>query len=147
MGQVHALVTELTSHLVHTVEATDDQHLEVQLWGDTQVHVHVEVVVVGDERLGGGTTSNGVEHGGLNGDEVALVEPATDVGVDLGTSDEDITGLVVHHEIEVSLAESLLRVLEAIVVVGDLAGSVPDLRRGNMRGCVGVPGEDRVTGE
>jgi hypothetical protein len=120
VSQVHALVSELSAHLVDSVQATDDEHLEVQLRGDTEVHVHIQIVVVGDERLSGGATSNGVEHGGLHGDEVPVVEPAADVRVNLGTGDEDVSDVVVHHEIEVSLAEPLLGVLEAIVVIGDL---------------------------
>lgn len=120
MREIHALITELTSDFVHTVQTTDDKHLEVQLRGNTEVHVHVEVVVVGHERLGSSTASNGVEHRGLNGDKVPVIEPATDVGVNLGTGNKNIAGLLVHHEVQVALAETLLGVLEAIVVVGDL---------------------------
>lgn len=120
VGEIDRLVTELTAHLVDAVEATDDKHLEVQLGGDTQEHVHVEVVVVGDEGLGGGTSGNDVEHGGLDRDEVAVIEPTADVRVDLGAGDEDVASLVVHHEIKVALAEALLGVLEAVMVVGDL---------------------------
>lgn len=120
VSQINAFVTELTAHLVDTVETTDNKHLEVQLGGNTQEHVHVEIVVVGNEGLGSGTASNDVEHGGLDRDEVAVVEPAANVRVDLGAGDEDIAGLVVHHEIEVTLAETLLVVLEAVVVIRDL---------------------------
>lgn len=120
MSQINAFVTELTAHFVDTVKTADNKHLEVQLGGDTQEHVHVEIVVVGDERLGSGTASNDVEHGGLDRNEVAVIEPAADVGIDLGAGDKDVAGLVVHHEIEVALAETLLVVLEAVVVIGDL---------------------------
>lgn len=120
VGQIHALVTELTSDFVDAVDATDNQHLEVKLRGNTQEHVHVEVVVVGDEGLGSGAAGDGVQHGGLDGDKVTVVEPATHVSVDLGTGEEDIPCSVVHHEIKVALAETLLRVLETIVVVGNL---------------------------
>lgn len=136
VGEINALVTELTSHFVDSVETTNNKHLEVQLRGDTQVHVHVEVVVVGDEGLGSGTASNDVEHGGLDRDEVTVVEPATDIRVNLGTSDKDLAGLVIHHQVEVSLTETLLRVLEAVVVVGDLvqAGRQEnDFRGGNRQ--------------
>jgi hypothetical protein len=120
VSQIHALISKLSAHLIDTVQSTDDKHLEVELRSNTEVHVHVEIVVVGNEGLGGGTTSNGVEHGGLDGDEVPVVEPTADVGVNLGTGDEDVSDVVVHHEIEVALAESLLGVLETVVVIGDL---------------------------
>lgn len=66
VGQIHALISELASHLVDSVQSTDNKHLEVKLGSDTEEHVHVEIVVVSNEGLGGGTTSNGVEHRGLH---------------------------------------------------------------------------------
>lgn len=76
--------------------------------------------MVGHERLSSSAAGNGVEHGGLDGDEVAVVEPAAHIGVDLCACDKDVASLVVHHEVEVALAEALLGVLEAVVVIGDL---------------------------
>jgi hypothetical protein len=123
VSQIHALISELSAHLIDSVQSTDDEHLEVELRSDTEVHIQVKIVVVSNERLGGGTTGLGVKHGGLDSDEIPVIEPAADVGVDLGTGDEDVSDIVVHHEIEVALAESLLGVLEAIVVIGDLKRS------------------------
>lgn len=120
VGKVHAFVTELTSDLVHTVQATNSEHLEIQLRSNTQEHVHVQVVVVSDKRLGSSTASNSVKHGGLDSDEVPVIKPSADEGVDLGTSDKNVAGLVVHHQVQVTLAETLLGVLETVVVVGDL---------------------------
>jgi hypothetical protein len=74
--------------------------------------------VVSGEGLGSSTTSNLVHHGSLNLNEVALVEVSADPGDHLGSSDEDIAGLLVADEIEVSLAVSLLEILEAVVVIG-----------------------------
>ncbi len=121
MGQIHALISELTSHLVHTVETTNDKHLKVQLRGDAKEHLHVEVVVVSLEGPGGGTTGNGVEHGGLHGNKVAVVEPAAKVAVNLSASKQNIASLVVHHQIQVTVTEARLGVLEAIVVIRDLS--------------------------
>lgn len=120
VSQIRTLVTELSAHLVHAVQTTNDQHLEVQLGRDTQEHVHVEVVVVSNEGLGSGTASNDVEHGSLDRDEIALIEPASDEAVDLGAGDENLAGLVIHHQVKVSLTEALFGVLEAVVVVGNL---------------------------
>lgn len=66
MSQIHALISELTSHLVDSVQSTDNKHLEVQLRGDTEEHVHVKIIVVSNEWLSSGTTSNGVKHRGLH---------------------------------------------------------------------------------
>lgn len=123
VSQIHALISELSTHLINSVQSTDNEHLEIELRSDTEVHVHVKIVVVSDEGLGSGTTGNGVEHGGLHCDEIPIIKPTADVGVDLGAGDEDVSDVIVHHEIEVSLAESLLRILEAIVVIGNLRQS------------------------
>ena len=69
---VHALVAERAPDLEHTVEATDDQALEVELGGDAQVQRHVEGVVVGDERAGVGAAGLDVEDRRLHLDEAAL---------------------------------------------------------------------------
>ena len=44
------LVAEVLAELVDPLEAADDAALEVQLGGDAQVQVAVELVVVGRER-------------------------------------------------------------------------------------------------
>jgi len=73
--------------------------------------------VVSGERLSGSTTSNLIHHRSLNLNEVALVEVSADPGDHLGSGDEDIAGLLVADEVEVSLAVSLLEILEAVVVI------------------------------
>ncbi len=51
MGHVDTLVSELSPDLVDSVDATDDQHLVVQLRRDSHEQLHVQVVVVSHERL------------------------------------------------------------------------------------------------
>jgi hypothetical protein len=72
--------------------------------------------VVGAEGLGGGTTGNGVHHGRLNLSEVTSIQETADEFDDLSTSAEDIARAVVHDEVQVALAETLLLVLEAVVL-------------------------------
>lgn len=62
VGQVNALVTELPSNFVDTVHAADDEHLKVKFRSDSHEQIHLELVVVGNERLGRGTSSNHVHH-------------------------------------------------------------------------------------
>lgn len=78
---------------------------------------------MGDEGLGSSTTSDGVKHGRLHRDKVTVVEPATNIRVDLCASDEDLSRLLIHHEIKIALAETGFGVLEAIVIVGNLKGT------------------------
>lgn len=72
--------------------------------------------MVSDEGLGGGTTGNGVHHGSLHLSEVTVIEVLTDIADNLGTSAEDVAGAIIHDKIQVTLAETLLLVLEAVVL-------------------------------
>lgn len=116
VGKVNAFVSELATHLIHTLQTTDDQHLQVQLRRDTHEQVHVEVVVVSHERLRSRTTSNGVHHGGFHLNEVAGIEETTNVANNLRPGDEDIARFIVHDQIEVALTETLLLILQTVVL-------------------------------
>lgn len=48
--RVHALVSEDSADLVYAVESADDQPFQIKLRLDAQVHIHVERVVMRDER-------------------------------------------------------------------------------------------------
>ena len=78
-----ALVAEDATDLEHPLHAADDQPLEVQLQRDAQVQVHVERVVVGDERSGMGATGLEVQHRCLDLDEAFGVQRAAEAGDDL----------------------------------------------------------------
>ncbi|KAI6775311.1 hypothetical protein HG530_002069 [Fusarium avenaceum] len=118
VGKISTLVTELASNFVNTVKTANHEHLKVKLGSNTHEHLHVVLVVMSGEGLGSSTTGNLVHHGSLNLNEVALVEVSADPGDHLGSSDEDVAGLLVADEIEVSLAVSLLEILEAVMVIG-----------------------------
>lgn len=115
VSQVNALVSELATDLIHTFQTTDNEHLQIQLWGDTHEQIHIELVVVGDERLGSRTSGNGVHHRRLDLGEVTVIEEVTDILDNLGAGDKHIPRLVVHDQIQVPLAVALLLILEAVV--------------------------------
>lgn len=66
VGEVDALVPELATNLIHPLEASDNQHLQVELGGDSHKELHVEVIVVCYKGPGCGTPRNHVHHGSLN---------------------------------------------------------------------------------
>ena len=74
--EAHALVAEVLADLVDAVDAADDAALEVQLGGDAQVEVALELVVVGDEGPGQGAAVERLQHRRLDLDEAAGVEEA-----------------------------------------------------------------------
>src|SRR3546814_5949447 len=86
----HALVAEVAVDLVHALEATDDQALEVELRRHAQEQVQVERVVVRGERLGRRTTGQVMHHRRLDFEEAPRVEPATDRADHLRALDEPL---------------------------------------------------------
>lgn len=118
--EIGAFVAELLAELVDTLNAAHHKHLEVQFWGDAHEHVGVVFVDVGDERLGRCTAGNRVHHRGLDLDKAVGIKVSANVGDDLGPREEDVARLVVHDQIQVTLAKPRLDVLQAIVLRGNL---------------------------
>ena len=58
---VHALVAEDTSHLIDPVHAADDEPFKIKLGLDTEIHIHIEGVVVSLEGMGVSTSRNPLE--------------------------------------------------------------------------------------
>ena len=114
----HALVAEDPADLEHPLHAADDQPLEVQFERDAQVQLHVERVVVGDERPGVGAAGLDVQHRRLDLDEAALVQRAAEAGDDRVADLEGPPRLVVDDQVGVALAEPGVGVGQAVPLVG-----------------------------
>mmetsp|Transcript_6962 Transcript_6962/g.23963 ORF Transcript_6962/g.23963 Transcript_6962/m.23963 type:complete len:492 (+) Transcript_6962:1135-2610(+) len=112
VSHVNAFVTELPANLVHAVHSSNDEHLQVQLGGDAHEEVHVEVVVVRDEGLGGRASRDHVHHGSLHLDEFPLVQERAHELDNLAPGDEGVPALGVDHEVQVALPVPRLLVLE-----------------------------------
>ena len=74
---VDALVAEVAVDLEDAVDAADQAALEEELGGDAHVQIDVEGVHVGDEGLGRRTAVDGLQHRGLDLDEIVVVERTT----------------------------------------------------------------------
>ena len=108
------LVAEVLADLVDLLHAAHDQAFQVQLGGDPQVEVAVELVVVGDERLGERAAVPGLEDGRLDLDEALAVEVAAD-GRDHARADKEVLArLLVHQQVEVALAVARLGVGQSV---------------------------------
>jgi hypothetical protein len=115
--EAHALVAEVFADLVHPVDAADDAALEIQLGGDAQVQVALELVVVSDERPGQGAAVQRLEDRRLDLDEAAVVQEPAHRGDDLGALDEDRARVVVGGEVQIPLAVPRLDAGEAVVLL------------------------------
>ena len=59
---LHTFVTEILSDFVYTLKTAYDKSLQVKLGGDTQVEVHIQCVVVGDEGACACTAGDGLQN-------------------------------------------------------------------------------------
>jgi len=103
-------VPEHPPDLEDPLEAPHHQPLEVQLRRDAQVQVDVERVVVGDERLGGRATRDGLEHRGLHFHEPAVLEPATHEAQQAAAQRERAPAVLVGPQVDVALAVAQVHV-------------------------------------
>lgn len=119
VGSIDLLVSELLSDFVNSVKSSDDQHLQVQFWSDSHEHIQLEIVVVGDEWLSSGPSYNHIHHWSFYFNEISIIEELSDELDDLGSGQEDISGIWIHDKIKISLSVSLFLVMESLVELGE----------------------------
>mmetsp|Transcript_13827 Transcript_13827/g.40889 ORF Transcript_13827/g.40889 Transcript_13827/m.40889 type:complete len:270 (+) Transcript_13827:858-1667(+) len=122
--EVHPLVAEEAADLVHPVQPSDDQHLEVELGRDPHVHVEVEVVVLGDEGARRRAARDRIHHRRLDLEEAVHVEEAAEEVDGARAGDERAARRRVHDQVEVALAVASLLVCEAARAGRDLGQHV-----------------------
>src|SRR5579871_5381056 len=88
-----ALVAEVAVDLVDAVEASDDEALEVELGSDAEEEVDVELIVVGGEGAGCGSSGDLLHHGGFDFEVTSAVEEGADGAEDGGSLDEDFANV------------------------------------------------------
>ena len=105
----------------------------MQLDGDAEVELHVEGVVVGDERLGQCTAGDGVEDRRLDLDEATLLQPAPHETEQPAAHEKDAARLRRHPQIDVALPVARVDVGHAVPLVREGSAGlgqqhpVPDL--------------------
>ena len=115
MSLVHTLVAEVLTHLIDSLEASYDEALQIELSSDTHVHILIQRIEVGDKRTGRGTTGNVLQDGGVNLRITCTIENATQRADDGGTLQEGLLHALVHHQVDIALAITKLRIVELIV--------------------------------
>ena len=98
----------------YPLEPADDQTLQVELGGDAQVEVLVELVVVRDEGARERAAVARLEDGRLNLDEAVVVKRAADRAHHARAKLEIRAALLVHEQVDVAAAVALLDVGEAV---------------------------------
>ena len=131
-----ALVAEDAADLEDLLEATGDQPLEIQLGRHAQVHVHVERVVVRDERLRVRASRQRLQDRRLDFDEAAIFEPAPHERHEPAAKLEDPADVVADPQVDVALAVPRVGIGDAMPLVGERP-----LRFGEQRPLVDAYGE------
>ena len=115
MGLVHTFVAEVLAHFVDALETAYDEALQVELGGNTHVHVLIQCIEVGDERTCRSTTGNVLQDGGVDLSVAGIVENTTQGTDDGGTLQESIFDALVDHQVDITLAITELRIVELVV--------------------------------
>ena len=112
------LVPEVAVDLVHALEPTDDEPLEVELRRDPEIQIDVERVVVRLEWPGDGAARDRLHHRRLDLQEAARVEEPPQRRDEPRAEQEDRADVGVHDEVHVTLPIAGLHVLEAVPLLG-----------------------------
>ena len=108
---VHTLVAEYAPDFVNFVETADYEPLEIQLGLNTQVHIHIQRVVVRFERARGGADLERGEYGGVDFQKSLAVEISADLGKYARTLDESFFYFGIYDKVEIPLAVTRVHVL------------------------------------
>ena len=114
MRAVHTFVAEVTAELIHTLEAPDDETLQIKFVGDTQIERDIQRVVMRDEGARSSTARDRLQYGRIDLDVATLVEELAHRIEDLRTLEEDILNMAIDDEVNIALAEAELRISEAV---------------------------------
>ena len=107
----HALVAEYTAYLVYLLKASHNQALQVQFGLDTQVHVHIQGVVVGHKGPGRRADFQGMEHRRVHLQISPGIQELPDKGGDAAALDEGILDLRIDNQIQIPLTVPGIRIL------------------------------------
>ncbi len=118
MAGGNPLVAEVAVEFVDAVHAADEEALEVEFRRDAQEELHVERVVVRDERLRRGAPRDGVHHRRLHLQEPARIEELPQKPDDLHPRLEDLHHVRVRGQVRISLTVPDLHVGQSVPLLG-----------------------------
>ena len=107
-------VAEVAIQLEDPLDPADQKALEKQLRRYSEVEVHIQRVVVGDERPGGGASGNRLHHRRLDFQEIPLLKKTADQPDDLGSFFKEVSDFAIDHEIHVALPVTNLDIRQPV---------------------------------
>ena len=115
VAPVHAFVAEVTADLIYTLKSSYYQSLQVQLSRYTQVHIHIQRVMMRYERTSTRATGYSLQYRCLHLRISRLVKHLTHRPEDRRTLQEGVLHPLVHHQIDIPLTIPLLRIIEPVI--------------------------------
>ena len=111
---IHCLVPEVAGYLKNFLESPDNQPFKVEFGSDPQEEFLVKEVVVGGKRAGICTTVDRLQDRGFELEEPVVIEIPADKGDDPVPAPEYLPALVIHNQINITLAIALFDVGQAV---------------------------------
>src|SRR5918995_155660 len=103
VSPVHPFVSEVVADFVYPLQSADQQPLEIQLIGYSEVQRHVQGVVMRDERLSRRASVQGLKNRGFHFQKAALVQEASHEGGGFRAEHEHVPYVRVNSKIGVPL--------------------------------------------
>ena len=118
MANRHAFVAEVAVDFKDAFKTADHEALQIQFRRDSQVHIHIERIVVRDKGFCIGAARDRVEHRRFHFKEAVIEHEGADGGNGLRAGEEAVARFLIHDEVDVALTVAKLRVLQALVLIG-----------------------------
>ena len=115
MIAVHAFVAEVLADFVYTFESAHDEPLQIKFGRDTQVHVGIKSVEMGNEGLGACTACNVLQGRSLYLRIAGFVQYAADGTYHRSALQEDVFHSVIYYQVHVALAIAQFGVFELVI--------------------------------
>ena len=112
---VHALVAEVLADFVNTLETAYDQTFQIQLSGDSHIHILIQRVEMRDERTRRRAACNHLKRRRFHFGVAGLVEHFAHRANHRCTLQECFLHALVHHQIDIALAIAQFGVVEFVV--------------------------------
>ena len=117
MLKADALIAEVASDLIDGGKAADDQPLQIELEADAQIEILVELVMVCDEGLSGGTAVERLQDRRLDFEEAGVVEVGTQGAHDHSPVTEQSACIFVGQQVHIATPVANFRIAHAVPFV------------------------------
>ncbi len=107
-----AFVAEISTNLINAFQSTHEQSFQIELKGNSQEEVLMELVMMGDKGPRSCAAIDGLQDGGFHFDEVVLVQELAQEADGCRPDFKDLLYIRVHSQVDIALAVAGFRVAQ-----------------------------------